>query len=516
MQKQISRRDLLKLSMAGVGALALGAVNAQASTVDAKDVKFDEEWDVIIIGSGFAGLAAGLKAAQKGSKVLILEKMGRIGGNSVINGGGMAVANNPVQAKTNIKDSKELFIADCLKAGLGINHTELLETLVDRGMDAYNFLVENGVQFKEHCAHFGGHSVARSMLTTNDSGSGYIQPMLEKFEGFKDKGCELRRRAKFDDFVMDGERVAGVVIREEYKFDTNLYSDDLENTSGTKKTLKAKKGVVLAAGGFCRDKFYRKLQDPRIPDDVDSTNHAGATAGVLLKAFEIGAYPVQVDWIQFGPWASPDEKGFGTAPILTQQGTFKYGIAVDVRNGKRFMNELADRKTRADAEFKILREDPKAYPITFADTKMAFKDLSEEVISKGMASGKVVGECASLDEIASKYGVPADALKETVKKYNEGVRAKKDEFGKQESALSEINEAGPFYVIRLSPKPHHTMGGLKINAKAEVISSKTNKPIPGLYAAGEITGGTHGASRLGTVAITDCIVFGMIAGENLA
>ena len=516
MQKQISRRDLLKLSMAGAGAIALGAVNAQASAVDAKDVKFDEEWDVIIIGSGFAGLAAGLKAAQKGSKVLILEKMGRIGGNSVINGGGMAVANNPVQAKTNIKDSKELFIADCLKAGLGINHTELLETLVDRGMDAYNFLVENGVQFKEHCAHFGGHSVARSMLTTNDSGSGYIQPMLEKFEGFKDKGCELRRRAKFDDFVMDGERVAGVVIREEYKFDTNLYSDDLENTSGTKKTLKAKKGVVLAAGGFCRDKIYRKLQDPRIPDDVDSTNHAGATAGVLLKAFEIGAYPVQVDWIQFGPWASPDEKGFGAAPILTQQGTFKYGIAVDVRTGKRFMNELADRKTRADAEFKILREDPKAYPITFADTKMAFKDLSEEIISKGMAGGKVVGECASLDEIASKYGVPADALKETVKKYNEGVRAKKDEFGKQESALSEINEAGPFYVIRLSPKPHHTMGGLKINAKAEVISSKTNKPIPGLYAAGEITGGTHGASRLGTVAITDCIVFGMIAGENLA
>ena len=516
MQKQISRRDLLKLSMAGAGAIALGAVNAQASAVDAKDVKFDEEWDVIIIGSGFAGLAAGLKAAQKGSKVLILEKMGRIGGNSVINGGGMAVANNPVQAKTNIKDSKELFIADCLKAGLGINHTELLETLVDRGMDAYNFLVENGVQFKEHCAHFGGHSVARSMLTTNDSGSGYIQPMLEKFEALKDKGCELRRRAKFDDFVMDGERVAGVVIREEYKFDTNLYSDDLENTSGTKKTLKAKKGVVLAAGGFCRDKFYRKLQDPRIPDDVDSTNHAGATAGVLLKAFEIGAYPVQVDWIQFGPWASPDEKGFGAAPILTQQGTFKYGIAVDVRTGKRFMNELADRKTRADAEFKILRDDPKAYPITFADTKMAFKDLSEEVISKGMAGGKVVGECASLDEIASKYGVPADALKETVKKYNEGVRAKKDEFGKQESALSEINEAGPFYVIRLSPKPHHTMGGLKINAKAEVISSKTNKPIPGLYAAGEITGGTHGASRLGTVAITDCIVFGMIAGENLA
>ena len=238
----MERRDILKMGMVGAGALALSAVNAQASAVDAKDVKFDEEWDVIIIGSGFAGLAAGLKAAEKGNKVLILEKMGRIGGNSVINGGGMSVPMNPVQEKTGVKDSKELFMNDCLKAGLGINHPELLSTLADRGLDAFKFLVDSGVQFKmDHCAHFGGHSVARSMLTTNDSGSGYIQPMLEKFEALKDKGCELRRRAKFDDFVMDEGRVAGVVIREEYKFDPNLYSDDLENTSGTKKTLKAKK-----------------------------------------------------------------------------------------------------------------------------------------------------------------------------------------------------------------------------------------------------------------------------------
>jgi flavocytochrome c flavin subunit len=116
---------------------------------------------------------------------------------------------------------------------------------------------------------------------------------------------------------------------------------------------------------------------------------------------------VQVGWIQFGPWASPDEKGFGTAPILTQQGTFKYGIAVDVRTGKRFMNQLADRKTRANVEFKILRSAPDKFTITFADTKMAFKELSEDVINKGMSSGKLVGECASLDEIAKKIRRPS-------------------------------------------------------------------------------------------------------------
>lgn len=514
MNKQdFSRRNFMKMGVLSASALALGSVNLSAA-VQAKDVKFDEEWDVIVVGSGFAGLSSGLVAAKKGLRVLIIEKMGRIGGNSVINGGGMSLPMNPIQEKEGIKDSKELFMSDCLKAGLGINHPELLETLAERGVDAYNFLVECGVKFKDHNAHFGGHTVARSMLSTNDSGSGFIQPMLEKFEALEN--CKLARRVKFDDFVLDeNEKVVGIVVRENYKFDSNLYSDDLENTSGETKVYKANKGVILAAGGFCRDKIFRKLQDPRIPDDVDSTNHPGATAGVLLKALQIGALPVQIDWIQFGPWASPDERGFGTAPILTQQGLFKYGIAVDVRTGKRFMNELADRKTRADAEFKILRENPEAYPITFADTKMGFKDLSEDIIQKGMASGKLVGVCNNLDEIATKYGVPADALKESVKKYNEGVKAKKDEFDKQPQALFEIDENGPFYVVRLSPKPHHTMGGIKINTKAQVISAKTNKPIEGLFAAGEITGGTHGASRLGTVAITDCIVFGMIAGENI-
>ncbi|PSM52271.1 flavocytochrome c [Campylobacter blaseri] len=511
----ISRRNILKMGVVGAGTLALSSINATAAANE-KDVKFDEEWDVVVVGSGFAGLAAGLTTAKKGNRVLILEKMGRIGGNSVINGGAMSLPNNPVQEKQGIKDSKELFMQDCLKAGLGLNHPELLETLAKRGNDAYKFLVEEGVVFDENVvAHFGGHSVPRTLTTKNHSGSGYIHPMVEQFQ--KIENCELRRRAKFDDFIVNNNgRVVGVAIRENYRFDDNLYSDDLENTSGEKKIIKAKKGVVLASGGFCRDRIYRKLQDPRIPDDVDSTNHAGATAGVLLKAFDLGAYPVQVSWIQFGPWASPDEKGFGMAPLLTQEGMFKFGFAVDVRNGKRFMNELADRKTRADAEFKILKEAPNAYPIAIG-YEDSFRLINPDVVKKALSNDKLVGVCQSLDEIASKYGVPLDGLKESVKKYNEGIKAGNDEFGKPVDQLKGelFKENGPYYVIRLSPKPHHTMGGLKINEKAEVLSSKTGKPIEGLYAAGEITGGTHGASRLGSVAITDCIIFGMIAGENI-
>lgn len=509
----MSRRNALKLGALGIGATIL-STNAVANTVLlAKDVKFDEEYDVIVIGTGFAGLSAAVKAAERGLSVLVVEKMGRIGGNSTINGGAMAVPNNRLQKEAGIKDSNELFIEDCLKAGLGINHVELLEVIANRASEVVEFLEKNGVEFQGgEPAWFGGHSVARTFTTTNNSGSGIIKPLTQVVEG--NSNCKIYKRTKFDEFVLDDSgKVVGIKARTEYKFDGNLYDDDKENTSGEVKYFGAKKGVVLAAGGFAMDKFYRKMQDPRIADDMDATNHAGATAGALMQAFKIGATPVQIDWIQFGPWASPDEKGFGVSPLLTQQGLFKYGIAVDVRNGKRFMNELADRKTRADAEFKILRVDPKANPVAIAN-KVSHE--VQNVVQKGLESG-VMKQYNTLDEVAAAYKIPVDALKESVKKYNEGVKAGKDEFGKPVDQLKDetINEAGPFYCIRLTPKPHHTMGGVKINTKAQVISMETKEPIPGLFAAGEITGGTHGASRLGSVAITDCVVFGMIAGENI-
>lgn len=518
-KETMSRRDALKLGALGTAGLAmLSASNAMAAAPTEKEVKFDEEYDVIVVGTGFAGLAAAAKSVERGYKVLVVEKMGRVGGNSVINGGGMAVPNSAAQKKYGIQDSGELFIADCLKAGLGINHVELLETIVKRSNDALNFAVKCGAKFQDvKPAWFGGHSVPRSLVTDNMSGSGIIKPMSAFVE--KLPGCKIMTRTKFDDFVMsaDGTSVVGVVIRTNYRFDSKLFSDDLENKSGEKKVIKAKKGVVLASGGFSMDKMYRQLQDPRIAPDQDATNHEGATAGALLKAFQIGAIPVHVSWIQQGPWASPDERGFGVAPLLTQQGLFRLGAAIDVRNGKRFMNEMADRKTRADAEYVILRKDPKAYPVVIG-TYNTFDPQIHPIIEKGITGG-VMKKFDTLDAVAANYKIPADALKETIKKYNETAMAgKEDEFKKQtlKDVKSEpIEMKGPFYAIRLMPKPHHTMGGLQINTKAQVISANTNKPIPGLFAAGEVTGGTHGASRLGTVAVTDCLTFGLIAGENI-
>jgi len=524
-QETMSRRDALKLGMVGAGAAMLSAANAMAAAPTEKDVKFDEEYDVIVIGSGFAGLAAAAKAAERGLKVLILEKMGRVGGNSAINGGAFAVPMNRDQKQFGIVDSKELFIKDALKAGLGINHVEMLSLIADRAQETFDFAVKCGAKFQtgKKPTWFGGHSVPRTIVTENMSGSAIIQPMAAFVE--KLPGCKLVTRAKMDDFVMsnDGTTVIGVTARINYRFDSKLYSDDIENKSGEKKVYRAKKGVVLASGGFSMDKEFRMIQDPRMKPDMDSTNHDGATAGALLKAFQIGALPVHISWIQEGPWASPDERGFGVAPLLTQQGLFKFGVAVDVRNGKRFMNEMADRKTRADAEYVLLREDPKAFPVAIG-TYHTFEEQIYAAIDKGLQGG-VMKKFDTLDALAANYKIPADALKATIKKYNDDVKnGVEDEFKKQTlkpdslkelKGVEPIDMKGPFYAIRLCPKPHHTMGGLKINTKAQVISANTNKPIPGFFAAGEVTGGTHGASRLGSCAIADCLVCGLVAGENI-
>lgn len=519
-KETMSRRDALKLGVVGAGAAMLTAVNAMAAAPTEKDVKFDEEYDVIVIGTGFAGLAAAAKASERGYKVLILEKMGRVGGNSVINGGAFCVPMNKDQKAFGIEDSKELYIKDSLKAGLGINHVEMLELIANRAQEVFDFTVKCGATYQtgKKPTHFGGHSVPRTIVTSNMSGSAIIQPMAAFVE--KLPGCKIMTRTKFDDFVMsaDGTTVVGVTARTNYRFDGKLLSDDMENKGGEKKVYRAKKGVVLASGGFSMDKVYRKMQDPRIADDMDATNHEGATAGALLKAFQIGALPVHIDWIQQGPWASPDEKGFGVAPLLTQQGLFVKGVTVDVRNGKRFMNEMADRKTRADAQYVILRQDPKAFPVAIG-TYNTFDEQIYAAIDKGLQAG-VMKKFDTLDALAANYKIPADALKATIKKYNEDAKnGVEDEFKKQSLkdvvGKEAIEMKGPFYAIRTMPKPHHTMGGLKINTKAQVISGNTNKPIPGLFAAGEVTGGTHGASRLGSCAIADCLVCGFVAGENI-
>ncbi|MCG8530835.1 MAG: flavocytochrome c [Desulfovibrionales bacterium] len=506
----ISRRKLLLNGGAvAAGSLLFGAGTALASEKAPSvrsalsTTKWDAEFDVLVIGSGFAALSAAIEARRKGLDVMVVEKMRVVGGNSCINGGLFAVAGSELQKKEGVRDSIDTMVNDMLKAGRGINHVEITKTIAEGSIDAYHFAVDCGAIFKPKLSWLGGHSVARTYLTHNASGSGIVRPLVNTARA---EGVVLRTGCKMLDFMVDDDsRIVGLRVRDNYRFP--------DEESGQIRYFKARRGVVLASGGFSQDAKFRASQDPRLAGEIDSTNQLGATGEAMRAAFRAGAIPVQMSLIQLGPWASPDEQGFGVASMFNIQSGFRYGVMVDRSTGRRFVNELADRKTRADAMLKkISAAGEPDYPIIVVDSKGAEACPTLDRCLKY----KVVGQFDSLEQVENFYKIPAGSLQKTVKDYNTYVDAKKDpEFGKPLSTATPIVKP-PFYAVRGWPKVHHCMGGVQIDTSGHVLHSQTFKPINGLYAAGEVTGGPHGASRLGSCAITDCLVMGRIAGKNAA
>ncbi|MBN1102334.1 MAG: flavocytochrome c [Deltaproteobacteria bacterium] len=499
---RLSRRDFLKVTggaaaLAGMGAgsLMLPGDKAHAAVIPKK---WDETYDVVIIGSGFAGLAAAIEAKNAGSSALVLEKMPVPGGNSIINGGLIAAAGTPLQDKEGIKDTPDLMVKDMLKAGLGLNHPDLARTVAEQSRDTVLWTVDYlGVKYKERVTHLGGHSVPRSYYTTESSGAGIVRPQLAKV---KELGLEVRTRAYLEHILKDEDgRVKGVKILEGYKFP--------KASSGKGKLIKARKAVVLATGGFGSDVKFRTIQDPRLTDKLDCTNQPGATAEGMMEAFRLGATPVQVSWIQLGPWACPDEKGMGIGYIFAISAAFPYGLMVAPETGRRFVNELADRKVRADAIIKTGRA-----AIGIADeTGVKRTAMLDKMLEKG-----IVKKFDTLEALAAAYNINVPGLKEEVAKYNKYLSSGTDqEFGRPFQKDAKAVETPPFYGMRLWPKVHHTMGGIQINPKAQVIDL-AGTPIAGFFAAGEVTGGVHGAVRLGSNAIADCLVLGRIAGRSAA
>ena len=461
--------------------------------------KWDEVADVVIIGSGFAGLAAAIEARKAGSSVIVIEKRKIRGGNSMISGGVVAAAGSPLQVKEGIKDSPELLLKDMLKAGLYLNHPDLVRIVAERSNEMVQWTInELGVEYDGILTQWGGHSVPRSYTTYNKSGAAIVHRQLAKL---KELGVHVKTRRLLTKLMQDIDgRVKGVEIRDGYIFPNE--------SSGTVKYLKAKKAVVLATGGFGSDIPFRTTQDPRLTEDIDSTNQPGATAEALIEAMNIGAMPVQLSWIQLGPWGCPDEKGFGIGTWFIGTVAFMYGVMIDPVTGKRFMNEMADRKNRADAIIKIGHICIGITDVVGAEHRA---DFMPRLLKRGIVKG-----FDTLEDLAAAYSIPFKALNETIDTYNSYVLRQEDrEFGKYIQKDAKPITHPPFYAVRAWPKVHHTMGGVQINTKAQIIGLD-QKPIGGLYGAGEVVGGVHGACRLGSCAIADCLVFGRIAGKNAA
>ena len=460
---------------------------------------WDDQTDVVVVGSGFAGLAAAIEARTAGSKVLVIEKMKGYGGNSTISDGVMAAAGTDLQKKAGITDSPDLLADDMLRAGLHLNQAELVRTVAERSVEAFRWTIDFlGMTYQNRIDQFGGHSVPRCYTPLRRSGSQYIRPMLGKAGALE---VAVRTRTCLERLIQDDAgRVHGVMVRRE--------GSQAESGASRRQRILARRAVVLATGGFANDIDFRAAQDPRLGPDVGSTNKTVTTAEGLQAAMRIGALPVHLSWIQLGPWACPDEKMYGVGPDFASYIAFPYGILVDPHTGRRIVNELADRKTRADAILNL------GHPCISITDSGAVANSGFQI--DHCLKRKVVNAFGSLKELAGHFGIPFETLRATVERYNQAFNGGRDaDFGKPILARALPIETPPFFAMRTFPKVHHTMGGVLIDAQARVLDLQ-RRPIPGLYAAGEVAGGVHGACRLGSCAITDCLVFGRMAGQNAA
>ena len=490
---------------------------AEDSTVDA---------DVVVVGAGGAGMTAAITAAAEGKSVVILESQSMVGGNSVRATGGMNAGKTVYQDEnefgesagvektlktaaekyadnetitalaktvseqwaayqanpTGYFDSVELMELDTMIGGKGINDPELVETLCANSADAIDWLDEHGITLHS-VSSFGGASVKRIHRPVNAEGKtvsvgSYMIPLLQ--ENCEKAGVKMMLDTTATEILTDANGAAVGV--------------KATGASGETVTVNAK-AVVLATGGFGANLDMVVKYKPELKGFM-TTNAPGIQGQGIEMAQAIGAATVDMDQIQIHPTVEAN-----TAALITE-GLRGDGAILINEEGQRFIDEVGTRDVVSAAEI----AQTGSYSWLVVDQAMAdASSVIQGYIKKGYT---VTG--ATYEELGKAMGVDAAAFAETMEKWNGYVEAKNDpDFGRT-SFANPLNTA-PYYAVKVTAGVHHTMGGLKINANTEVLNEK-GEVIPGLFAAGEVTGGVHGANRLGGNAVADFTVFGRIAG----
>ena len=490
---------------------------AEDSTVDA---------DVVVVGAGGAGMTAAITAAGEGKSVVILESQSMVGGNSVRATGGMNAGKTVYQDEnefgesagvektlktaaekyadnetitalaktvseqwaayqanpTGYFDSVELMELDTMIGGKGINDPELVETLCANSADAIDWLDEHGITL-HNVSSFGGASVKRIHRPVNAEGKtvsvgSYMIPLLQ--ENCEKAGVKMMLDTTATEILTDANGAAVGV--------------KATGASGETVTVNAK-AVVLASGGFGANLDMVVKYKPELKGFM-TTNAPGIQGQGIEMAQAIGAATVDMDQIQIHPTVEAN-----TAALITE-GLRGDGAILINEEGQRFIDEVGTRDVVSAAEI----AQTGSYSWLVVDQAMVdASSVIQGYIKKGYT---VTG--ATYEELGKAMGVDAAAFAETMEKWNGYVEAKNDpDFGRT-SFANPLNTA-PYYAVKVTAGVHHTMGGLKINANTEVLNEK-GEVIPGLFAAGEVTGGVHGANRLGGNAVADFTVFGRIAG----
>ncbi len=439
----------------------------------------DPAFDAVVIGSGGAGLSAAVTLHDLGRSVVVLEKMGMIGGNTLRAEGGINAAETPEQKKAGIPDTIDQFIKDTMKGGHDINDPELVRTMCTHAKDSVAWLESLGADLSV-VGRAGGAKYPRAHRPT---GGGPIGPVIVNtlYKAAKDRKIDIRTNSKAVDIITakDGS-VAGVKV---------------QSKDGKTYTIDAK-AVVLATGGFGANQEMVSKYQPKLKGYA-TTNMPGATGDGIILAEKLGSAFVDMNQIQAHPTAAP------SGELISESVRGDGAILVNAE-GKRFTNELLTRDVVSQNELK--------QPGKFA---WIIWDNATRKTAKLMDGYEKLGltvKGATIEDLAKATNLPVDNLKATIERYAGFQKAGKDaDFGRPDMPQSLQNP--PYWAVKVQPAVHHTMGGVKINTKAEVLN-KEGKAIPGFFAAGEVTGGVHGGNRLGGNAQADIVTFGRIAGQT--
>ena len=458
-----------------------GAEGKAIETTSDLTVKLeDKETDVVIIGAGGAGLTAAIEASQNGAKVIVVEKMPMVGGNTKYATGGLNAAETSVQKEKGIDDTVEIFIEDTMVGGGNINNPELVRVLAENSAATVDWLIGLGADLSD-VGRMGGASKDRTHRPTGGAPVGqHIVDVL--YAEAQEMGIEILLESKVVEILGDSTAVNGVVVE----------------TADGNFNINAK-AVIIASGGFSADNELVSQYDASLKG-YGTTNHPGATGDVLTFASKLDVAYVDMEQIQTHPTVMPSNNYMITEAVRGN------GAILVNREAKRFVNELDTRAVVSDA---LLAQEGATGYLFFDQSVRESLSAIEGYYKKGFLI-----EGADLDEIAGKLSLDPTVLKATIETYNSYVETGVDvDFARQDMARA-LN-VGPYYAVEVAPAVHHTMGGLKINVNGEVLNS-SETPIKGLYAAGEVTGGVHGNNRLGGNAMADITIFGRIAGKNAA
>ena len=480
------------LTQAGADITALKSKGLAAAAQEADQ---ELETDIIVIGAGGAGLAAAVTANQAGANVIVLEKMPKIGGNTILAGGALNAVDEGSETAASTNDSVQKHYDQTYEGGDKQGDPELVQILVENAWDGVEWLQDMGMEFQEGVFTVTGGMWPRAHKPVDPVGTGFFNTYSKYIS--ENDGVEIMLNTEAIEIQKDASgKVATVVAVGE---------------TGNKVIVHASKAVIVATGGFGKNVELRQEVNtlwPTLDETVKSTNHAGATGDAIPMLKALGAEFIQLENIQLLPLGDPETGSLS--------GNIEHDVERRIfinKEGKRFVNEGGRRDEMTQALFEQTDNymwivmDSDCYPT--GDVKNNFNESIDELIAQGRA---VKGD--TLEELAEAMGVPAENLIAAVDGFNASVESgEKDEFGR--TLYSTPIDTAPFYAGARVPTVHHTMGGVRINAKTEVLDAEGN-PIPGLYAAGEVTGGIHGANRLGGNALTDTVVFGRIAGAQAA